>query len=208
MKYIFYIIGSIIFFISCDRRITEIDEPNPNNGMKGVNSYVYKNKYTVPEINFYRGGENPAREIITQAEAQKYILPSFDIFNLDEVKIDFDKMKLYEIKGTTNTEYDIVITNDSLFYIENNGKTFNGIVKLDNSQYLYYKTYYYHRFQSESMKLESSGSVSGVLGYEDIFNKDNLLFGGKEYGFASPADMKNKNDIVCWVVVRFTLEKK
>lgn len=206
MKHGLYVICLIILFFSCDRQIIDIDDPVRKE--KDIIAYVYKNKYAVSEIYFYRGGENPTREVLTEEQAQKYIIPSFDVFNLDEVRIDFDRMQLCEIKGSTKTNKTISITNDTLRYVENDKKLFNGIVEPNKSQYSYFKTYYYYRFQNEKMKLENSGSVSGVLNQQDVFQKANLSFKNKEYGFTSPVDMKNSNDIVCWVVIRFTLERE
>lgn len=208
MKYALYIFCLITLFISCEKApmVDEID--HSGSAKKETFSYVYKNSYAVTEIHFYRGGENPAREIITEKQAQEYIIPSFDVFNLDEVKIDFDKMKLYEVKGTANEEKSISITSDSLYCVENGKKSFNGVVESNKSQYSYFKTFYYYRFQDEKKKVESSGSVNGVLSQNDVFKKENLLFGDKEYGFSSPADMKNKNDVVCWVTIRYVLKSK
>ncbi|MDO5664087.1 MAG: hypothetical protein Q4G63_02370 [Bacteroidia bacterium] len=208
MKYALYFIGSIVLFLSCNKQTIGIDKTNDLvMREEESHSYVYKNKYTVSEIYFYRGGENPAREVITEKEAQKYIIPSFNVFNLDEVKIDFNKMQLYEIKGVSKTNKNISITNDTLYHVENGKREVSGIVELDKSRYSYFKTYYYYRFQNEKIKLENSGSVSEILTQKDAFQKANLSFKNTEYGFNSLADMKNKNDVVCWVVVSFTLER-
>lgn len=207
MKPIFYPICLMIFFISCNRHTIIVDEPSPND-KNTIHTYLYKKNYTVPEIHFYRGGESPTYEVINEEQAQKYIIPSFDIFTLDEITIDFDKMRLQEVKGSFMDDKNISITNDSLYYVENGKKTFNGVVEFDKSRYYFFRTYYFYRFQNENIKLESSGSVHGVLGEKDVFQKDNLLFENKAYGFAAPSEMKNKNDIVCWVVVRYTLERK
>lgn len=177
---------------------------------KGTYSFVFRNKYAISDIYFYKGGATFGREVITEKQVQDKFNISVNNFNLDGVRIDFSNMILYETKGTACTAYSISISNDSLYYIDNGNheKEFVGVVTGDKSYYLYFKTYYLYRFQDDKRKIESSGSIRGILSYNDAFKKENLFFSGKEYGFTSPAEMKNKNDVVCWIIVRFILEKR
>ena len=43
--------------------------------------------------------------------------------------------------------------------------------------------------------------------YEDNFAMENLKCIGQDYSFTSPEEMKNKNDVVCWVNVEYRLNK-
>lgn len=203
MKYLLPLLLLPVFF-SCEKPdIFPIE-------YKGTHSFVFRKKYAISDIYFYKGGVTSGREVITEKQVQDKFNISVNNFNLDEVRIDFNNMTLYETKGTASAVYSISISNDSLYYVDNGNheKEFVGVVTRDKSCYSYFKTYYLFRFQDDKRKIESSGSIRGVLSYNDAFKKENLFFSGKEYGFTSPAEMKNKNDVVCWVIVRFILEKR
>lgn len=196
---IYFLFFSSVCFVSCD----------PVPGIKkttSVYTYHYNGNYEVLDINHYKGAEGK-KKLSTENEVQQFFITPFNAFDLKKIVIDLNKNSLYEISAaTTKAKYKIELRGDSVFYLNygfEQKPVLGGVFARNKSAYMYCKSFYYYRYQDILTKIESSGSTVGKLNFNDNFKSDNITLGNTDYSFLSPHDMKNENDVVCWLHINY-----
>lgn len=198
-KTAFYLILLVAFCSACG-------EKDPIIGKNDVFTFVYNDDYVL-DINLYQG-EKGRNASATEKDVSPFFLIPLSYSGVEKIVIDLKKNTSLEISVASETKYEIALRNDSVFYLDyywDKTPVLAGFFNADKSKYTYCKAFYYCRNQNEQMKFETSGTVMGEMSFDDAFKAENLMFDNHAYGFNSPAEMKNKDDVVSWINVHYSL---
>lgn len=174
---------------------------------KKIYTYANGNSYNITDINLYSGPLGHKVDV-TEEQVQSFFIVPLNSVAANKITIDLKSDSIHEFVGELKSSYEISIKEDSIFIHDKFEKShFYGILSTDQSACFLYKSYYFYRCRRNSIKVETSGSVWGVLGYPDNFRAGTLSYMDDDYSFLSPSDMKNEMDAVCWVNVKYAFSR-
>lgn len=196
---IFVFVSAQCLLIGCSK---EDDKEEINN--REIYTYENKSSYSIIDINLYKGSLGEKIKV-AEEQVQSFFFVPLNSIPENRITIDLKNDSIYEFVGVLKNSYKIKMNKDSIFIKDQFGESyFCGILSKDQSTFTYYRSYYFYRRTQNSIHVETSGSVRGVLTYSDNFGIGKLNYIDKDYSFLSPSDMKNEMDVVCWINIKYS----